>query len=151
VNWIWMSSNCTIVVRRPASISLLPKADGISVLHNENNYALKFKDGTGICVLNDIGIPKKYEHLVLLPRDKVSAKEVMSIPDTTIRGAIIRRMGPEFMFKNLDKKIIDAETIPYSEFILLECVHQKAIGGMRRCLLTLRHVEMRCNGESWGP
>jgi hypothetical protein len=110
VGWMWFGRNTTLITRRPISISLQSKKDGPSVLHNETDMALKYRDGTGLYSLGGVRIPNNYSNFIL---NKESAKptDILNIPNTEIRSEIIKMLGPDFMFNNLNKKTLDSRVV----------------------------------------
>ena len=119
-NWMWMSTTDTIVTRRPVELHMVPKANGISVLHNTNDMAVKYKDGEGVFALNGVRIPYNLSHFIT-QKDKVKAADVMKITNTEIRSEVIKMMGPEFMFSNLPSKVLERASVENGgEYDLME-------------------------------
>lgn len=115
VGWMWMSSDTTVVTRRPEEIHLLSKPNSrggtLKVLHNYHGMALRYRDGTGVYSINGTRIPKEYHHLAALPRDSVPVEEVMGISNTEIRTEFLKKIGIEKAFDKLGKKKLDTQTM----------------------------------------
>lgn len=112
VGWMWMGNNTTVITRKPVKVhATFKRHDSIPnfrVLHNENGKALEYVDGTGVCSLNGIRIPKEYEWIIT--NDILSMKDVLSIKNTEIRTEAIKKIGIEKAFDSLDKTLLDEAT-----------------------------------------
>ena len=100
--WMWMSSDTTIVTRRPAQLHTIPKANGLLVCHNSRGKAIEYVDGWGVYCLDGVRIPTPHVHLVTNP----NPTEILKIQNSEIRGALIKNMGPEVMFQALPHSIL---------------------------------------------
>jgi hypothetical protein len=83
VGWFWMSTTHTVVTPRPTEIHLIQQGDS-EVLHNWDDLAIKYKDGTGVAVFNGVRIPKKY-HWLLKPAAELKAKDIKGIENDQVR------------------------------------------------------------------
>jgi len=113
VGWMWMSSDTTIVTRRPKELNMIPKPVGdetIKVLHNYNGPAVLYADGWAVYAMNGTRIPKEYHHLVDKKASEIDVKEVMAIKNTEIRTEFLKKIGIEKAFESLQKTKLDAQT-----------------------------------------
>ena len=74
---------------KPTSIIL----DNQFRLHAEGRMALEYSDGFGIYALFGEKLPNKYKKFAIDPIDSLDPKEVLLIPNTVLRLAVIRRVG----------------------------------------------------------
>jgi hypothetical protein len=84
VGWFWMSTTHTVVTYRPTEIHLIKQDDGTEVLHNYDDLAMKFRDGTGVAVFNGVRIPKQY-HWLLKPTKELKKKDIDGIENEQVR------------------------------------------------------------------
>jgi len=78
VGWFWMSSSHTVITYRPTEIHLITDSEGADVLHNWNDLAMKFRDGSGVAAFNGVRIPQAYLWL-LKPADTLTKKAIAGI------------------------------------------------------------------------
>lgn len=105
--WYWFDGEKSIVTRRPKYLHLAPTNRGISVLHNPSSMALEYQDGTGVYALNGVRIPTEYVKLMT----EQDAGQILRVPNTTIKGALIRNMGSKKMFESLPHTLVHKATI----------------------------------------
>jgi hypothetical protein len=135
VGWMWMSSDTTIVTRRPVSLSLVPKNSklgnydiNLRVLHNENDMAIKYKDGTGVYMLNGIRIPKSLSWIITTPAEELNLQKVLKIENTEIRTEALKKVGIDRAFEKLEKASLHKETITipqYAQFLTIDGANGK--------------------------
>lgn len=106
IGWFWMSSDTTIITRRPIEIHLTQKKD-VQVLHNENGLALEYLDGTGIYSLNGLQIPFEYEWIVTTPADELNVSKVLEIKNTEVRTEVMKKVGLDKYKDSLNLKLLD--------------------------------------------
>lgn len=120
VGWMWMSSDTTIVTRRPEKISFQRKPGVLDVeipgcpgrvLHNYDGKAVEYRDGNGVYVINGTFIPPEFHHLVETRAESISVEEVMGIKNTEIRTEFLKKIGIDKAFDKLDKKKLDAKEL----------------------------------------
>jgi hypothetical protein len=85
VGWMWMNETTTIVTRRAAEIHLLDKVNGTRVLHNENDYALRYIDGRGVYALNGLRVPRSESWVVTTPAEQLDVQRVLGIIRSYVR------------------------------------------------------------------
>ena len=116
VHWMWMSSDTTVVTRRPVEIHMQPKphttVENFRVLHNYDDHALKYADGTGIYMFNGVEIPDNYSWAVTTPAEELDVTEVLSIRNTEVRTEVLKKIGVERAFDALDKTLLNEYTCP---------------------------------------
>ena len=123
VNWMWMSSDTTIAVRKPVEAHLVTRkrafidVDGNNstfddlVLHNTEGMALKYADGRGLYKLNNIDFFKEdVIKLVNTPADLLSPADVLGVRNTEQRTELIKKIGIDRVFSSLDKKALHKKT-----------------------------------------
>lgn len=85
--WMWMSERVTIITRKPMKLVFNDK----NVLHNDSGYSILYRDGNGVCVLNDRTVPEELEYLILRPIDEISLGEILLIQDEDIKKVLINK------------------------------------------------------------
>ena len=125
VGWMWMSEDTTIVTRRPSEIHLQVKPHdtipNFRVLHNYNDYALKYADGTGVYAFQGITIPENLSWVVTTPEDELDVRKVMEITNTEVRTEVLKKIGVERAFEHVDSETIDSMKCPLNnEYTLLK-------------------------------
>lgn len=111
VGWMWMGEYTNIATRRPEELHMIKKPieDGntIKVCHNYNDYAIKYRDGTEVCIINGVRIPSEYTKYVFIPANELSISDIMAIKNTEIRTEFLKKIGIERAFDSLSKKMLD--------------------------------------------
>jgi len=110
IGWFWMSSDATIVTRRPKFLHMQAKASGVPVCHHDTKYAIEYVDGTGVPILNGIRIPSNL--LDLFNSKEPNAEKIMNISNTELRTVFLKRLGIEKLFEILPTKVLDSNSIP---------------------------------------
>ena len=107
--WMWMSSDTTVVTWRPVELHMKTLVDGLQVLHNFDDLALKYADGTGVYACNGRRIPKNLSWIITTPADQLDPQAVLGIQNTELRTEAIKKIGVEKMFDRLDPTMIHTQ------------------------------------------
>lgn len=123
VNWMWMSSDATIAVRKPVEAHLVNRkrafidVNGNSstfdcpTLHNPEGMALVYADGRGLYKINNVDFfDKQSIDLINTPANLMDAAQVMAIKNTEHRSLLIQKMGIGRVFDKLNKKLLHTKT-----------------------------------------
>ena len=114
VNWMWMSSDTTIVTRQPTAVHTRPGVDGTigtAKLHNMDSLAIEYKDGTGLYYMNDNYIPEDLAWVVTTPAEKLATmkKKVLAIKNVEIRNEAIKKVGEETFLSSIEKVLLEGK------------------------------------------
>lgn len=112
VGYLWNSEAEAIVTRKPVHISLIQKpGDGPSVLHNMDDYAIKYVDGHGTAHINGMPFSGQNTRIPLTPRENITLEMVMSINNTEVRNEAMKKVDRDVAFNEANGIIIDEATI----------------------------------------
>lgn len=111
VGWVWFGKDVVVITKKPNEIHLANKANGLKVLHNLNDYALKYLDGTGVYSLNGLRIPSSLSWIITTPAEEIRLEDIFKISNTEIRTEAIKKVGIEKAFSKLDKTLLDKESV----------------------------------------
>lgn len=119
VNWMWMSSNTTVVCRRPVEIHTVNRQIPFTdvhgnettfkgpILHAENGMALKYKDGKGIFKLNNIDFfDEESIKLIKTPAEDVQVEDVLAIRNTEQRTELLKKIGIDRAFSSVENEVL---------------------------------------------
>jgi hypothetical protein len=90
-----------VMIERPVEIHFSNE-----LLHKDLAPAIVFKDGFGIYALNGVRMPKD---MVMTPADQIDPKVALKETNVEIRKEIIKKIGLEKVYGNLNKKILDTK------------------------------------------
>lgn len=123
VNWFWMSSNTTIVTRKPVEAKLVNrkraftnvngKLDTFScpTFHSEQGMALRYRDGKGLYKLNNIDFNEP-ELIRLLEQDPAerSLQDILAVRNTEQRTELMKTIDIEKAISHTDNKTLHEKT-----------------------------------------
>lgn len=124
INWFWLADEATVVTRRPVEVHTTTLANGVQVLHKEGGMAMRFADNTGLWVLKNVEIPDEYSWGATDSPEELKGrlKDILSIPNTEIRGRILARIGDEKVLASLeDTRVLDTASLtPGGDYTLYQ-------------------------------
>ena len=88
-----------VVCDRPEYISLVN-----GHLHNENNMAIRYRDGWGVYVLNGVRVNKE---IVETSADRIPVKWILEENNAQVRTEIVKKVGIERLIKETDAKLLE--------------------------------------------
>jgi hypothetical protein len=97
----WIPLNCCVLVcDRPYKISV----NAAMRLHNDNDYALRYRDGWGIVAFNGTVVPERF---IYIKPEQLDPYEILTMENAEHRTALMARVGLLRMMKVLKPKTID--------------------------------------------
>lgn len=106
--WFVIDQKTCYIVDRPAEVHL----DDQQRLHSETDYAMKWRDGWGVCVYNGLFIPEEYEQYIM-----DSSKLTIEIIDQAqqdnadIARVLIELMGQSEYLHKMDMEVVAMDYI----------------------------------------
>lgn len=123
VNWFWVSSNTTIVCRKPVEAKLVNRKRGFTdaegssdtfscpTLHSEQGMALRYRDGKGLYKLNNIDFREK-DLIKILEQDPAnrSLQDILKVRNTEQRTELMKTIDIEKAISHTDNKTLHEKT-----------------------------------------
>lgn len=104
--WFVVDENTCIICDRPYEVHL----DDQSNLHATDKYAIRYRDGWGVCVVNGLYIQSEYEPYIL-DNSLITVDVINGVQNAEQRRVLIEIMGtPEYLGK-MDMELVSADYI----------------------------------------
>lgn len=102
--WFLPCDDTVFVSRKPIKLSIENER-----LHDEDDFAVKYKDGLVVPALWGVNVP---DHYITTPKDRIDIARVMRESNVEVRMAVLKKCGAERLEKDYCEKVLDKLTLP---------------------------------------
>jgi len=107
--WFVIDQETCIICDRPCEVHL----DEQHRLHNEKGWAIKYRDGFGVCVYNGIFIPEDSEWFIF-NADQITVDKINKENNPHVRRIMVEIMGTDVYLDKMEMELVAADYIKVS-------------------------------------